>query len=355
MIRTHTFAALMTGGVCLALVGHHTLDGERSAWDSREAASGFLDQKASPHDRRAARAGTSDTASRWGRPRLVRAVARVGDGPLEPTGARISLVSYGNVTSTLSACDDGPLVVPFISVTVYYTLNSPCSSIAGGAKQTCSVKSASGASCSATGATNSKYCSTGTNGGGPTNNTCSVILSSISTCSALAGSNDSCSTQSDQTTGGGYCSVTGPANPVQTDSSCSTGGYGGAPAIPAATDTCSALPTNGNGLSTNPTTCSIYNIGLNGGNQTAVCSADGQTSSTCSVLSSSANDFCSVNNSNGGGHGGKCTVVGAPANGSTNAQCSVLPGGTGGNCSILNSNGSYTPNVPALTGICYLP
>ncbi len=287
MIRTYVLAVVLTSGTCFVTLGQWGLVDRQSGWDPREARSEMLDQKSSLHVRRATHTDISATVSRWERPRFVRAVARADNGDLRPNGAHISLTSLTSFSSTLPTCEvepDNNQPVPFSSVIAGPIPNSICSSLAGVARQTCSVKNSSKSSCSATGAPNSAYCSTGTNGGGPNNNTCSVILSSSSTCSALAGAGDTCSTQSN--TGAGYCSVTGPASPVQTNSSCSTGSQSGAPAKPAATDSCSALPPSGNGNASNGTTCSIYNIGLNGGKQTATCSADGNTGSSCSVLSS---------------------------------------------------------------------
>lgn len=350
MIRTYTFTALVTGGVCLALIGHGNLVGDRSDWDRREAASEVLDQKASLYGRRPASTGISETVSRWGRPKLVRAVARLGDAPLQPSGARISLVSFSNVSSTLSSCDGGPDIVPaYISVNAIPTLNSQCSSKGAGAGLTCSVDTIQNSSCSANGPPNSSYCSTGTNSGWIGNFNCSVILASNSQCSAQVGSGDSCSTQSDQMNRGGWCSVNGGANPVQTGSSCSTGSLSGAPSSNATNDTCSALPTNSAGNASNATTCSIAHITTPGATgQSATCSTDGQTSSTCSVSSSSANDFCSVDNTGGGGHGGTCTVINP---GNIRAFCSVLANNVAGHCSIFNDPGFSGP----VNGICNLP
>jgi len=350
MIRTHVFATFVAGGVCFALLGQWNLVDDQPGWDPREARSEMLDQKASLHVRRATHTDTSATVSRWEPPKFVRAVTRVADAHLRPNGARISLTSFRSLSSTLYTCDDGPDVTPpFVSVNTNPPVTySTCSSKAGGAATECSVKQIAGGSCSAQGGANSQYCSTGTNGGGGSNNSCSVVLASNSQCSAQIGSGESCSTQSDQMNGSGTCSVGGKANPVQTGSSCSTGNLSGAPSSSSTNDTCSAIQSTANAVAPG-TTCSIVNIGASGGNQRATCSVDGATSSSCSVNSQSNNDFCSVDNTNTFGHGGTCTVI-KPVAGST-ASCSIIAGSAAGHCSIANSNGTFTGPV---NGQCVL-
>ncbi len=260
---------------------------------------------------------TRSTVSMWQRPTVSRAV---GKNPLatgQPSGARLSLVSFTNVPSVLDASEflQDIIVVKSVATGGY---NNFCSTSAGPASNQCSVnQSSSAGACSVDGYMGTSFCSAGppgspngswpilcsannnanasscsTNGSGTSsvNLECSVMGASStnqvqnSYCSTQLGSGQTCSTGVNA--GGGTHSNTG-----QTNTQCSTLGYSGGGNF------CSV---NGGGGATTP-------------NQ---CSSDSGTTNFCSATTSTT-DFCSVKA------------------GQTHVTCTAIPsGGTMGNCSV---------------------
>ena len=134
-------------------------------WEPAEGRSIVFNQNSNPHPRRSAYPATSSTLSRWRGPRISRAVVTGPVGGESSRGARMSLVSLTNISSTLQTCEDGPDIVPAnTSVNPsngFGLLSQQCSTslYKYGANDYCSVGDNN--------AIAKVFCSTSTNGNGP--------------------------------------------------------------------------------------------------------------------------------------------------------------------------------------------
>jgi len=356
MIRIHVFTSFLATGVCAALLAPGWTSGTETGWDSRESKSELFDQQTNPFAKRATHASTRPTLSNWERPRITRAVVKTPSATGEPRGARLSLVSFRNTSSTLTPCDDGPdnqQPPVWFSITTPNGQNTACSTAASNyaSADNCSVNAAPSSfqpSCSTMAASGGfkgwLYCSTNVgNGAGPA--TCSASGNATgagqNSCSAGSGATAICSTQGNSTQGNNgntsnQCSA-GVMAGASTQSQCSAGGLSG---TAGGAGTCSTQCTgNVNGNQNN--TCSVASSGT--GNQ---CSTDGSANSKCSTFGGDVGgqtDACSV--AQGLAHA-VCTAFN-PNSGQ--AVCSANAGAKG-NCSVITGNGTANPPVGGLCG-----
>ncbi len=335
MIRLHVCSASLSAGICVALLVPGLQSGR--CWDSRESKSALFHPGTSPYPKTGACVSTAQTLSKWERPHAAHAPGKALTAQLQPTGARLSLVSLRSTTSVLEACGAGPdyAVPAATSVTGPPPNTANCSSFAGpppNALGQCSVQFANPnpppvntPNCSSTGSVangGNGPCSAGS--GSPVNigNGNNTTFCSATQGVAGAGNATSC-TAADSAGMGSQCSAfQGPGN---VGSYCSVGNTGG-------NSTCSTGVTAApNGLGG---TCSTFQSGATPkGNPAAQCSVktDSQGSNcsctvagqSCSVGSNNAGDFCSVqadpNNFN------QCTTLAGQAAAGT---CSVIPPST---------------------------
>jgi len=335
MHRLEFGLTLFASGFCLTFLGLRLTTEREPAWEPREAQSALFTQQASTPAKRDVCLDTKLTVSKWQRPRISRAV---GKNPLatgQPTGAKLSLVSFTKISSTFGTCEQGPDDdQPPVKVSVMAGgYNNVCSTSQGQASGWCSViASTKVGACSVDSDTGSSFCSAGP-AGSPNN-------SYPTKCSAI--NNTNASTCSTNGTGNAklMCSVMGnDANHKAQNSSCSTSGGSG--------QTCSTGVNAGGGTQNNSgqtnTQCSVFGLS-NGGNFCSVdgsgqanspnqCSADSGGTTFCSATTQSTTDFCSVKA------------------GQTNVTCTAIPaGGMQGNCSATDTAATTQCSVQVAKG-----
>lgn len=356
MIRFHVFASFLAAGTCLTLFAPGLCWQREPGWDARESSSTLFAQETRA-DGRAAFMSTSRTVAEWERPRSLRAVGIRATDSKSRTGARLSLVSYRTVSSTLTTCDPGPDIAPLDSVTTSGGTTGTCSATKTPAylyTDSCSVQTATTMpkpTCSTN--TVYAYCSTNVNNAvGP--GTCSAsglaTGGGVNYCSAASGTaatTAKCSTQANFNQQNGNTSyncsvgVTAPS----TKSRCSVGSYASSNPTSPSVNQCSAFTGNLNG-GTQTNQCSVILDGGAANGASNLCSTDGSDNNNCSTFGMQGagltSDFCSV-----------------VSNAFTNAQCTVFPPATGtgtcsahpaatGNCSVLTATGVKAPQL----GVC---
>ncbi len=106
MNRLQFGLALFAAGFSIAFLGSSVTTERQPTWDPQEAQSAVLGQQSDLPPVRSLHLNTAATASKWQRTTVFR---RPMEGPEDRvrTGmaAKVSLVSYTNLSSTLSTCD----------------------------------------------------------------------------------------------------------------------------------------------------------------------------------------------------------------------------------------------------------
>jgi hypothetical protein len=352
----HIIRTMLAIAACVSPFSTGWFSGGDPRWDPRESSSSLFAQgeRGSGNSNRA---DASRTVLKWEQPRIDRARRTTGPDGGAAMGARLGLVSFRTVSSTLAPCDGGPdYTVALISVTTPTGANANCSTAgySQGYQSTdnCSVNTTTTSSkpeCS----TNSgqSWCSTNVGmGAGPS--TCSAsglaTTSGVNYCSAASAMSSPLAKCSTQLYSGGTgntsnnCSAGVYGTTGSTKSRCSAGGMGSSSPTGSGANQCSAFTGQ---LGNNQQQTNSCSVGSDGGAVSGSynnCSTDGQNGNDCSTWgqqgSGFTTDFCSVQASF---KNAQCTVINSGATG--NGSCSSHPASVG-NCSTKTSTGVNPPD-----------